>query len=338
VSAPLPITRAAYKAQQTALRLSLVAAHIGLRPLVPPRQKPTRRDLFQFRRRLQRLLERDVANVRAGLYPETLLFSLPLGDYLRGLPSLMLEIARMVRRRDRGLVRDLPSDVDLSRYPDYFRRNFHWQTDGYLSERSARLYDLGVEFLFLGTADVMRRQVIAPISKFLRESTGERALLDVGCGTGRLLQQLALAHPNLRRFGVDLSPYYIEHAKAQLGEQTAALSTGNAEALAFAAESFDVVTSVFMFHELPLRARRQALAEMRRVAKPGALLVLEDSAQLEDAPELEIFLENFGYTMNEPFFHDYLRQGLEAEVERAGFRIESVEPAFLSKVIVARAV
>lgn len=334
MSAPIPITRAAYRAQQTLLRLSLLAAHVSLRRFVPPRDRPSRRDLFQLRRRFERLLARDVANVRAGLYPEELLFSLPLGEYLRDLPQLALEISRMVRRREQGLVRDLPADVDLSKYPDYFRRNFHWQTDGYLSERSARLYDLGVEFLFLGTGDAMRRQVIAPISEFLRAAPADARLLDVGCGTGRLLHQLALAHPALQLSGVDLSPYYVERARRLLPQVS--LTTGNAEALELSAQSFEILTSVFLFHELPQRARRNALAEMRRVIQPGGLLVIEDAAQLTDSPELEVFLENFGHTMNEPFFLEYLRQPLEEELAAAGFRVESVTPAFLSKVLVAR--
>ena len=75
---------------------------------------------------------------------------------------------------------------------------------------------------------------------------------------------------------------------------------------------------------------------MRRVLKPGGLLVLEDSAQLNDAPELQTFLENFGRDMNEPFFLDYLSDSLEAQVEEAGFAIERVEPCFLSKVVAAR--
>src|SRR5690606_33839699 len=96
---------------------------------------------------------------------------------------------------------------DMSRYPPYYRRNFHWQTDGYFSERSAELYDLGVEILFRGTADIMRRQVIPPITRFLRGTDsgarvgarpGDVRLLDIACGTGRTLKQLAVAHPELR--------------------------------------------------------------------------------------------------------------------------------------------
>ena len=338
MSALLPLTRVAYQAQQAALRLSLAAAHLGLRPLLPPREKPSRRDLGHLKRRFARLLKRDVENVKAGLYTEELLFSLPVREYLSGLPGLAVEVARMVRRARNGAVRDLPAEVNLAEYPPYFRRNFHWQTDGYLSRRSAALYDLSVEFLFLGAADVMRRQTIPPITRFLRKNPGPQRILDVACGTGRLLYQLKLAHPQHQYTGLDLSPFYLERARELLDEKAVSLLAGNSEALPFADASYDCLTSVFQFHELPLRARVNTLREMRRVLRKDGLLVLEDAAQLADAPELRVFLQNFGRDMNEPFFLDYLQEPLEPELEAAGFRVESVTPAFLSKVIVARAV
>jgi ubiquinone/menaquinone biosynthesis C-methylase UbiE len=162
-------------------------------------------------------------------------------------------------------------------------------------------------------------------------------VLDVGCGTGRALLQMQLAHPEHDYSGVDLSPFYLERAGELLAKRGVSLLAANAEKLPFADASFDVVTSVYLFHELPRRARRNALDEMRRVLAPGGLLVLEDSAQLNDAPELATFLENFGRDMNEPFFLDYLANGLETDAEAAGFKVERVEPCFLSKVVVARA-
>ena len=335
---PLPLTRTAYQAQQTALRWSLIAAHLGLRPFVRPKNAPDRRDLLQLRRRLDQLLERDFENASAGLYPRELLFQMPVAEYVAQLPGLAAEVVRMLRRAKRGAVRDLPTGVNLADFPDYFRRNFHWQSDGYLSRRSADLYDIGVEFLFLGTADVMRRQVIPPLTRFFRESPGKKRVLDVGAGTGRTLAQLAAAHPEQKYFGVDLSPYYVDRARELLAGRDVSLLVDNAEALPLKDASFDAVVSVFLFHELPTRARRNVLREMRRVLAPGGLLVIEDSAQLVDSPELAVFLTNFGNDMNEPFFASYLREGLEAELEAAGFRWESSEPAFLSKVLVARAV
>jgi hypothetical protein len=129
-----------------------LAAHLGLRPLIPPAERPTERDLLALRRRHRELLLRDVAAAAAGHYPTELLFSMPVGEYVSELPALAREIARMAARARRGAVREFPAGEDLSRYPDYFRRNFHWQSDGYLSPRSAELYDAGVEFLFLGAS------------------------------------------------------------------------------------------------------------------------------------------------------------------------------------------
>jgi ubiquinone/menaquinone biosynthesis C-methylase UbiE len=332
------LSRTAYQAQQIALRLSMAAAHAGLRLVMGRKRIPSAADLLALRRRLEELHARDLEHVERGDYPRELLFQLPLREYASHVPKLSAEVLRMLQRAKRGKVRDFPPQIDLSRYPEYFRRNFHWQSDGYLSRRSAELYDFGVEFLFLGTGDVMRRQVIPPISQFLRESPGEKRILDVACGTGRMLHQLSRAHPDHRYSGVDLSPFYVDRARELLSGLGVSLLVDNAETLPLKEASFDVALSVFLFHELPRRARKNVLREMRRVVDPSGLVVIEDAAQLNDSPELRVFLENFSLEMNEPFFSGYLAEPLETDLEEAGFRVESVEPAFLSKVVVARPV
>jgi ubiquinone/menaquinone biosynthesis C-methylase UbiE len=330
--------RARYHAQQALVRWSIIAAHVGLRPFMRRKRVPSREDLEELRRRLEALMARDVQNVEAGAYPRELLFQLPLGEYLRNVPDLAAEVLRMMRRASNGKSRDFPEGTDLSRYPEYFRRNFHWQSDGYLSQRSADLYDLGVEFLFLGMGDVMRRQVIPPISAWSKEHPGEKRILDVACGTGRTLQQLSRALPQHKYFGVDLSPFYLERARETLKGRSVSLLVDNAEALPLKDASFDALTSVYLFHELPRRARQNVFREMRRVISPEGLLVIEDAAQLHDSPGLRVFLENFGRDMNEPFFGQYLREPLEAELEQSGFAVERTEPCFLAKVVVARPV
>jgi ubiquinone/menaquinone biosynthesis C-methylase UbiE len=340
---PSELTRYAYRARQAAIRLPLVAAHIGLRPFGTRRAvRPQPADLKALQAQLGALLDRDCANVERGLYPSRLLFDMPVGEYLRQLPSLAAEVLRTLRRSKQKLVRDLPADVDLAAYPDYFRRNFHWQTDGYLSERSAAVYDVGVEFLFLGTADIMRRQIVPPVTRFLRArgaAQGPARILDVACGTGSALNQLAQAHPNENYWGLDLSPFYLHHAGRRLAQvRNLSLVTENAEHMPLADASFDVVTSVFLFHELPARARRNVLREMRRVLKPSGLLVVEDAAQPSEAPDLRIFLDNFAASMNEPFFADYLANDLSEAIKEAGFEVSAVERCFLSKVVTAQAI
>jgi ubiquinone/menaquinone biosynthesis C-methylase UbiE len=333
------IDRARYLTQQLGLSLQATALQETARAIARiPRPRFAPAVLREIQRRYRGLLDLDLANVEAGLYPRDLLFQIPLAEYARTFPSLVRDAPRTVRRMRRGDYRDLPASIELADYPAYYRRTFHWQTDGYLSDHSAALYDLGVELLFRGTADVMRRQVIPPISRFLAETCDPRSrLLDVACGTGRTLRQLATAHPALRLYGVDLSPYYVRAARALLRDVGhAALSVDNAEALPFADAAFDVVTSVYLFHELPRAARRRVAAELARVARPGGVVVVEDSAQLADSPELSEVLASFAATYHEPFYDDYTRDDLAALLESAGLEVLAIEPVMVAKVVVAR--
>ncbi len=331
--------RAAYGAQQLSFFVPAMAAQRLLRavaretpPEVPPEVER------EARRRFMCLLRADLSNAEQGLYPRELLFQFPAREYARELPRLLADVPRTLRRKKAGDFDDIPA-VDAERYPSYFRRTFHWQTDGYFSARSARLYDLAVELLFLGAADVMRRQIIPPVTRFLRESPRPAArLLDVGCGTGRTLLQLAVAHPSLRLFGVDLSPAYVQAARKLLAHvPEASLAAENGESLPYRDGFFDVVTSVYLFHELPRAARRKVAAEMRRCCAPGGLVVVEDSAQLAESAVLAPTLGNFARDFHEPFYDDYLRDDLAQVLAGAGFRVESVLTAFVSKVVVARA-
>src|SRR5262245_38244819 len=302
--------RLACRAQQFTFLINATVLQETARSLArvprPPMSMATWREL---RRRNAALSALDLANVEAGLYPRELLFGFPIADYVRVFPRLLFDSPRVVRRLRDESWRDLPP-VDKTRFPAYYRRNFHWQTDGYLSAHSADIYDLGVELLFRGTADIMRRQIIPPITRHVRAAGVDPAhmrLLDVACGTGRTLRQLATAHPRIRYHGVDLSPFYIRRARQQLADvDEVTLAVENAEHLPYADATFDVVTSVYLFHELPRNARRNVVAEMARVVKPGGLIVLEDSAQLADSPALESALRGFSNDFHEPFYDDYL--------------------------------
>ncbi|HWO19841.1 MAG TPA: class I SAM-dependent methyltransferase [Kofleriaceae bacterium] len=302
------------------------------RPVIPG---PEVRALL---RRREELHARDLANVDAGLYPRELLFDIPFGRYARALPRLVRDTPRIMRRMKRGDYADIPA-VDKQRFPAYYRRAFHWQTDGYFSEHSALVYELGVELLFRGTADVMRRQIIPPITRFVREAGGaERVrLLDVACGTGRTLHQLWRAHPALRLWGIDLSPAYVRTARRRLADVgELALAVENAEHLPFADGAFDVATSVYLFHELPHNARRNVVRELFRVVRPGGLVVIEDSAQLAESAEIASALRQFPREFHEPFYAKYLEDDLAAVLAEAGFAVERVESHLVAKVVVAR--
>src|SRR5262249_22930140 len=181
------------------------------RALASSGRMPTRADIAALRGRFADLLARDWDNAEAGFYPRRLLFDLRVREHLRSLPEAAFDAVRVIKRSRRRQHDDLPSGIDRSAYPDYYLRNFHWQTDGWLSERSARLYDLGVDLLFGGSADAMRRMAIPPVARAVAGRSGAR-VLDIACGTGRFLETLRAALPEAALYGIDLSPFYIEHA------------------------------------------------------------------------------------------------------------------------------
>jgi ubiquinone/menaquinone biosynthesis C-methylase UbiE len=337
-----PLERFAYRSQHWSFLIQATLVQEATRFMSRmPGPRLSTSEIRPVLRRRQALHARDLANVEAGLYPRDLLFDIPIGRYVRALPQLLRDTPRIVRRKRAGDFRDIPS-VDHQRYPAYYRRTFHWQTDGYFSAHSAELYELGVELLFRGTADVMRRQIIPPITRFIRAAgeagrAGGLRLLDVACGTGRTLHQLAQAHPALRLYGVDLSPAYVRVARKRLDAvPEIALAVENAEALPYADRTFDLATSVYLFHELPRNARRAVAREMFRVVRPGGLLVVEDSAQLSESAELASALRAFSGEFHEPFYDDYLEDDLGALLGEVGFVVESSEPQFVAKVVVAR--
>jgi ubiquinone/menaquinone biosynthesis C-methylase UbiE len=326
------LDRLAYRSQHLSFLINATVMQEAARVFSrTPRPKLSKDELRVLMERHKALHVRDLANVDAGLYPRELLFDIPLRRYARQLPRLMRDTPNVVRRMKRGDYKDIPT-VDKAQYPAYYRRNFHWQTDGYFSEYSAEVYELGVELLFRGTADVMRRQVIPPITQFLRGAQATR-LLDVACGTGRTLHQIARTHPALKLWGIDLSPAYVKVAKQRV--EDAAIAVENAEAMPFADGAFDIVTSTYLFHELPRNARRNVCREMLRVLRPGGLLVIQDSAQLSESSEIATALRTFPKDFHEPFYADYLGDDLAGMLSETGFAVRTTASHLVAKVVVA---
>ncbi|MEO3470342.1 class I SAM-dependent methyltransferase [Roseomonas sp. CAU 1739] len=99
---------------------------------------------------------------------------------------------------------------------------------------------------------------------------GAGHVLDLGCGTGSLALALAAREPGCRISGVDFSAAYVEHARTRTADPRLHFQVGDACSIPFPAGSFDGVLSLLMLHFVP-RAP-DAVAEMRRVARPGAVV------------------------------------------------------------------
>jgi ubiquinone/menaquinone biosynthesis C-methylase UbiE len=102
-----------------------------------------------------------------------------------------------------------------------------------------------------------------------------RHILDVGCGTGYLLRQLAGGCPEATElWGIDAAPRMIVVAAATSADDRLQFRAGTAEELPWTAETFDLVVSTTSFDHW---ADQQAgLTECARVMVPGGTLVLVD--------------------------------------------------------------
>lgn len=312
----------------------LLAADGGPKTVpVPPEM------LNQLRASMDRLLELDWQEAEQGVYPASLLFDAPWLDWATRYPLVWLDLPNIWSRRSQRNVRDLPRDVEPENYPGYYLQNFHHQTDGYLSDHSAALYDLQVEILFNGTADPMRRRLLAPLQRGLRafadRRPGQLRVLDVAAGTGRTLRQLRGALPGVQLVGLDLSAAYLREANrclSQLPGELPQLVQGNAEALPFADGSFQAVTCVFLLHELPAEARQNVINACFKVLEPGGVLLLADSIQLADSPQFAAAMENFRRVFHEPYYRDYVGDDIEARLQQAGFEAITAQTHFMTRV------
>lgn len=308
----------------------------------PPRRQVSTPDLRRLFSQIASLFARDLANIEAGHYP------VPDGEF--GRPHAFLDLSRrfladvpeVARRRvGKGHQEIFEATRDKAGgLPRYYRQNFHFQTDGWLSRDSARIYDFQVEVLFKGATAAMRRQGLVHLSRFLREMDQRRtAYADIACGTGGLLAPALAAFPRLRGFGVDLSEPYLAHAREALPasrRRRAVFVNAAAERLPFADASLDVVSCVYLFHELPPKVRATVAGELGRVLKPGGRLIFIDSLQRGDLPENDGLLELFPDLFHEPYYRSYLEEDLDALFAAGNLQRADLATAFLSRVALYR--
>jgi ubiquinone/menaquinone biosynthesis C-methylase UbiE len=107
-------------------------------------------------------------------------------------------------------------------------------------------------------------------------------VLDLGCGTGRLLERLATKFPHLRGTGLDLSPKMLRMARLSNRHHPRLIYVeGKAEALPFGEGQFDAVFNTISF--LHYLEPQQVLKEVARVLKPGGHFYLVDFTSKAEA-------------------------------------------------------
>jgi ubiquinone/menaquinone biosynthesis C-methylase UbiE len=324
----------------------LRSAHFALQGITLPlveaastKEKPKKpalnpKHLKQACTELYKLLKKDSQNIAEGLYPKDVLKPEPLMTHFLRYPKILLDGYIISRRRQEKISHDFSPDAEelLKEVPEYYQRNFHYQSGGYLTDKSADLYEHQVEILFSGAGDAMRR-LLLPLLKEKFPHNGEGLhFLEVAAGTGRLTRFVKLTFPKAKITVMDLSWPYLKKAQSNLADFSRIdFIQGKAEELPFQDSAFDAVFSCFLFHELPLEIRRRVVSETFRVLKPGGAMGMVDSVQNEDAKDFKWALEQFPQDFHEPFFKNYVMNPMEGLMMYQGFENIVKNQGFLSK-------
>jgi ubiquinone/menaquinone biosynthesis C-methylase UbiE len=341
------LSRARYAAAQGARVAWYASQYMLARRLSGPFNRPgepkfqpqsPEGDPQRIRAAFLELFAKDRANIEAGLYPAPQDIRLERAlSAMRSSVNFFRDLPRVDRRRleRNGVeVRDA-ARAEGGKYPTYYLQNFHYQSGGWLSEESAKLYDTQVEILFGGAADAMRRIALGSLARaFKGKDQRAIAYADFACGNGRFLEQVLSAFPRLPARGLDLSPAYCAEARARLERwPQVEVINGAVEQAPFEDASLDAVSCIYLFHELPPRVRRDAARDIARVLKPGGVLVMADSIQSGDTPDLDRMLEYFPVGFHEPYYNTYLNEDFASLFAEFGLSQEEVELAFLTKMM-----
>ncbi len=112
--------------------------------------------------------------------------------------------------------------------------------------------------------------------------TAESSVLDVGCGKGFMIHDMAGLIPGITVKGVDISEYAIENT---IEDMRPHVQVANARALPFEDNSFDVVISINTVHNLERDECAIALQEIERVSR-GKSFITVDAYRDDDEKEL----------------------------------------------------
>ena len=144
----------------------------------------------------------------------------------------------------------------------------------------------------------MSKQIIEGVARYITLPEGGVGL-DVGCGSGALIIACAKKNPGGRMVGIDRwgkeyasfsQLLCAQNAEAE-GVKNVEFKKGDANKLDFPDESFDAVTSNYVYHNIPVKDRQVLLRETLRCLKKGGSFAIHDIFSKAKYGDMEKFVQ-----------------------------------------------
>jgi SAM-dependent methyltransferase len=253
----------------------------------------------------------------------------------RDLPRLVTAARKIAGRAAKRVARrkgSLRLDPSLPLPKDMQQLDIHLMPGGFHSEflpddvAAGALYHHGTAVFAGGFALRARGGGVAKsIAHYLQARDPgfkPRRLLDLGCTVGGNLLPYLDVFPACEAYGIDVCAPLLRYAHARAESLGAAVhySQQNAEHTDFQDNSFDIVCSSFFLHEHSIAVTRRVFKEVRRILKPGGIMVhMELPPDSQTNPYYSFYLNWDAYYNNEPHYAAFRALDLRKEVLGAGF-------------------
>jgi len=183
--------------------------------------------------------------------------------------------------------------------------------------KAAEIYDSGHAGIY-----ELCKEDYPPILEELKKYSFQN-LLDVGCGTGPMIELLTKEYPDRYYTGLDLTPKMIETANAKKLQNTNFL-VGDSENLPFSGGSFDAVICANSFHHYP--NPQKFFDGVARVLAPGGIFILRDYTSVDMIVWLMNHVEMpIANLAGHGDVRCYTTKQVQAFCDAAGLKIEKLE-------------